>query len=280
MPISLYKKIIHDCQEFPEPIKKMKIGTFGEPLLNKNIAEMVRIANDSINIEFTQILTNGILLTKSLSEALLDAGLNRIEFSIEALSSQGYKIVTGRDVDFDKLINEISYFYERAKGRCVVYCKIVDKGLAKGESEDYFYGMFEKICDEMAVEKTLNLFRGSDSDDWVGETNKLGMYGQQISLKKQVCTFIFTKLLINSNGEAVLCCSDWRRDEIIGNASRESLYNIWNGEKLRAIQKKHLNFRRNDIPICRGCNFFREGTVDDIDAYADEILARYNNEMG
>jgi radical SAM protein with 4Fe4S-binding SPASM domain len=277
MEMSLYKKIMSDCSAFSEPIAKIKYGTFGEPLLNKNIAVMVNMATEHPNILFTQIITNGVLLTPELSDALIDAGLNRIEISIEALSSKGYKDVACCDVDFDNLTHNIDYFHKKARGRCAVYCKIADKGIGGGESEDTFRGIFGDICDEMAIEKTINLFVGANINEWIGNVSNQGAYGQSLG-HKDICTFIFTRMLINSNGDVLACCADWASQLKIGNATDESLIDVWNGKNMNYIRIMHLRKQRRNIPLCRDCNVFMEATTDDIDGFADEILARYQNE--
>lgn len=64
-------------------VRKLRL-TGGEPLLDKNIADLVRRMADIDGVEDLAITTNGQLLEKRV-EALADAGLNRITLSLDSL---------------------------------------------------------------------------------------------------------------------------------------------------------------------------------------------------
>ena len=75
MDISLYKRIIDECSE--HKLWAGKLSYRGEPLLHKDIAEMVSYAKKRgiLDLYFN---TNAMLLDEKLAERLIDAGLNRI----------------------------------------------------------------------------------------------------------------------------------------------------------------------------------------------------------
>ncbi len=70
--------------------------TGGEPLLRKDIAELVEAAKKNSAIKTVGLTTNGLLLDRSLP-ALIDAGLDAINFSIDTLDRQRYHAITRRD---------------------------------------------------------------------------------------------------------------------------------------------------------------------------------------
>ena len=78
--LSLYKKIIDEGAE--HHLWGVKLSYRGEPLLHKDIVEMVEYARRKgvLDVYFN---TNGMLLTPIMSEKLIDAGLNRISISVE-----------------------------------------------------------------------------------------------------------------------------------------------------------------------------------------------------
>jgi hypothetical protein len=108
--------------------------------------------------------------------------------------------------------------------------------------------------------------------------DRTGSYGQAIS-EKNVCTFLFTRFVINSDGIVVACCVDWKRDMIIGDAKSQSLLDIWNGDALHILQIAHLSRHRKKLPLCCECNAFLTSTIDNVDNYADEILAKLKGEL-
>ena len=87
MGMTLFNKIVKDLQEFEEPVKVINLYGFGEPLLNRNIAEMVRILKARKICREIRITTNGLLLTRDLSHELVEAGVDMLRFSIEALDA-------------------------------------------------------------------------------------------------------------------------------------------------------------------------------------------------
>jgi len=70
--------------------------TGGEPLLRKDIAELVGEAKKNAAIKTAGLTTNGLLLDRFLP-ALIDAGIDAINFSIDTLDRQRYQTITRRD---------------------------------------------------------------------------------------------------------------------------------------------------------------------------------------
>ncbi len=76
-------------------VTKMRF-TGGEPLLRRDIAELVGEAKKNSSIATVGLTTNGLLLDRSLP-ALIDAGIDAINFSIDTLDRQRYHTITRRD---------------------------------------------------------------------------------------------------------------------------------------------------------------------------------------
>ncbi|MDT8358032.1 MAG: GTP 3',8-cyclase MoaA [Methanomicrobiaceae archaeon] len=68
--------------------------TGGEPLVRKDLAEIVRSVPDSMESSLT---TNGTLLAESAHE-LKEAGLSRVNISLDTLKPDRYRAITGRDL--------------------------------------------------------------------------------------------------------------------------------------------------------------------------------------
>jgi cyclic pyranopterin phosphate synthase len=73
-------------------IRKVKF-TGGEPLLRKEVCEIVGSVPSGIESSMT---TNGILLEK-LAEDLKEAGLSRVNVSLDTLDAERYRRITGRN---------------------------------------------------------------------------------------------------------------------------------------------------------------------------------------
>jgi cyclic pyranopterin phosphate synthase len=67
--------------------------TGGEPLLREDLADIVRLVPDSME---SSITTNGILLADYARE-LKEAGMSRVNISLDSLNPETYKKITGSD---------------------------------------------------------------------------------------------------------------------------------------------------------------------------------------
>jgi len=229
---------------------------------------MVQYAKQKSASGRVEITTNGVLLSAELGRSLINAGLSKLFISIQATSSEGYKKVTGKHIDLKKLVRDIEHFYQN-KGDCQVYIKIADTSLEDERDEEKFFKIFGDFCDEIAVEQIDKFFENAID----AKPKTTGCYGQPI-VEKAVCTFLFTRLVICSDGSAVACCMDWSRRNIIGNTSTERLYDIWHGKELRDLQLTHLQRNRHLIPICKDCYAPGSICIDNIDEYADALYMK------
>jgi len=271
MDFDLYKKVIDDICQFEKPIKVLRLYKDGEPLLNPRLADMIKYAKDRGCAEKIDTTTNASLLTPEKSLAIIEAGLDRINISIEGVSAEQYLDFSDYKIDFDKLVENIRYFYEHKKN-CEIIVKIPGDGLS-AEDRDKFYQIFGDIADGVFVEHVMSCWSGFELKDL--EVNQdVGIYGQPIK-EVLVCPYVFYSFSINSDGSASLCFLDWARKLIIGDVAKQSVKEIWQGEKLREYQKMFLRKERKDHPICGQCGQLTHAMPDDIDEHAEDILKKY-----
>lgn len=109
-------------------IKNFLICGIGEPLICKEVPKMVSYVKERGIYERIELTTNGSLLTHELSRDLIAAGLTRLLISVQGVNKEAYKQICGYDIDFEKFLEEIRYFYQN-KQNCSVYIKIADVAL-------------------------------------------------------------------------------------------------------------------------------------------------------
>lgn len=91
------EEIYHIVQLFVEcGIRKVRL-TGGEPLVRKNIVYLVEKLAGIEGIEELALTTNGVLL-ESLAAELKDAGLHRVNISMDSTDREIYKQITGFDL--------------------------------------------------------------------------------------------------------------------------------------------------------------------------------------
>lgn len=246
MSMETYGRVLHQAKQFPDTFKMLSLTGHGEPLLNRNLSKMIQMAKQSKIAERIEIITNASLLTHQLSDELIDAGLDTLRISLQGLSTEKYKEICAADINFEELIENINYFYNR-KRECSVFVKILDVSLEAGE-EELFYKIFSDISDRMYIEKCRPVYDGVDYG-----TKSLPLedrYGRKHE-KRDVCPFPFFMLGIFPNGD-VEPCDALYKPVVLGNVNSETLLDMWYGEKLNSFRILQLNKQRN-ITRCALC---------------------------
>ncbi len=272
MDFKLYKKIIDDICEFEKPIKVLRLYKDGEPLLNPRLAEMIRYAKEKRCAERIDTTTNASLLNPKRNLEIIGAGLDRINISIEGVNKNQYLEFSNYKIDFDNLIGNIRHFYENRKN-CEIIIKINGDTISDDDKKK-FYEIFGDITDGVYIEHIMSCWPEFELKG-VKVNRELGLYGQSIK-EIQVCPYVFYSFSINSDGSASACFLDWSRKLIIGDVKKESVKDIWNGEKLLNYQKMFLQKKRKNHTVCGGCGQMSHGLPDNIDDYAEELLDKLN----
>lgn len=270
MDFNLFQKVVDDICEFENRIKVLRLYKDGEPLLNPRLADMIKYAKDKNCCERVDTTTNASLLTAEKNLALIDAGLDRINISIEGVSAAQYLSFSRYKVDFDKLVDNIRHFYEHRK-QCEMIVKINGDTLTE-DDKSKFYEIFGDIADGVYIEHIMSCWPEFQLNG-VEINRERGIYGQEIS-EVEVCPYIFYSFSINSDGTASSCFLDWARKLIIGDTKVQSVKEIWHGDKLFEYQKMFLSMKRKGHPVCGECGQLSHGRPDNIDPFATELLEK------
>jgi Predicted Fe-S oxidoreductases len=281
LDLKLYKKCIDELEKFPSKLKVIRFVGMGEPLLHKDIAEMVRYAKEKDRADTIEILTNASLLSHEMSDALIQAGLSRLIISIQGTSKRKYFEVSGIEIDFDKFVENINYFYDHKKNTHL-YIKIVDTALEDEEDRKRFYQIFGNICDSLAVEHTVPIYPGVDYNQVLGDKElPFTQFGLPVS-KVKICPQPFFTYQINPDGKVVPCFS-LTYPEIVGDCNNESIYDIWNGKKFDQFRLKMLEGVDSVCETCSMCNIikFRMSPEDMLEAAdtKDRMKKYYEDSM-
>ncbi|MCP9442238.1 MAG: radical SAM protein [Nitrospira sp.] len=271
MHLDLFKKIIDDLADFDEPLKVLRLYKEGEPLLHTQLAEMIRYAKQSGLVEYIDTTTNGSLLTPERVGPILEAGIDRINISVDGLSDEQFWRFTKTRVDFEKFAKNIRELYVR-KGSCEICIKIPGD-LLSDEDKQRFFETFGDYADRISIENFAPCWPEFDVEARTGITITEGIYGNPIK-EVAVCPYIFYSMAVNSDGTVSLCFLDWARKLVIGDVRSQSLQSIWNGELMYRHRVAHLQGRRKENPTCAKCGQLSHCLPDDIDRYAAPLLVR------
>lgn len=110
-------------------VKKLRI-TGGEPLLRQHLPELISRLHDIPGIEDIGLTTNGLLL-KRHGEALYEAGLRRLNISLDALDPELFGEINGRGIKPDLILSNIDLVKDI--GFTIKVNMVVEKGVNEAE---------------------------------------------------------------------------------------------------------------------------------------------------
>jgi len=253
-------------------LKALNVARLGEPLLNKELPEIIGYAKKSNVFEKILMITNGSLLRPDINEKIISAGLDKIVISIQGLNAKKYFEISNVKIDFNGLISNIAHLHS-IKDNCKIHIKAFHESL-DGNTKD-FYSVFTDICDELSIEHVVPYMVDVNYDQLKCETTK-NRYGDSIKYNN-VCPLPFYTISILSNGNVSSCCINNHDSLIIGNIHDSTILEIWNSKKLLNFRKIHIGGNKEKHPICSKCNFPTYGIQesDNIEGINEVIKDHY-----
>lgn len=255
------KKLVAEGQQYGMPA--LLVGSGSEGLLYKDIREVIRSAKAAGVMDFF-LITNGTLLTKDLSEFIIDHGVSRLLISLDAATPETFKKVRGKD-ELEKIERNINAFLELKKARKaelpVLRLSFCVQEVNKHEQQQFFdkwrgkvdYLDFQVLSDFSYVDEIL-------------QTGDVKQPARPNDSEKLFCHHPFGYLNIWSNGDITPCCVFYGKNLVMGNTATHTLKEVWNGDKMNALRDEFLTGRVNKT--CRTCLLQRENLVGDTRAFA------------
>lgn len=273
MEYGTFEKTIEDIKKFPRRLKAMIFAGHGEPLTHPDIARMAAYAKEKDIAERVEIVTNGSLLTPELSDALIEAGIDRLRVSVQGTDEAAYEKIAGRGIDFDVFVGGLRYFYEH-KRHTEVYVKIIDVALKDEEDAEKFREIFAPISDEAAIEYEIPFVREVDNSALKEKFDRSKQGGDV--LDASICSMPFYMLVVTPSGDVVPCCST-DAPIVLGNVLEQPLTRIWQGAMHAGFCRLHLLGNRSRHPVCSVCSVPRYGLQqgDYLDGHEAELLPHY-----
>jgi radical SAM protein with 4Fe4S-binding SPASM domain len=275
MKLGVFEKIVEDLHEFDHPIRVLRIYKDGEPLLNKYLPKMIRYAKASGCVDFIDTTTNGSLITPERMGPILEAGLDKINISVDGMTAETYQRVTGAKFDFRAFVENVRWLYAN-KGSCEVVVKTIGDILTVAE-RDEFFDTFGDHCDRISIENLAPCWPEFDTEKYTGAKIERGIYQQDVT-DTDVCPYIFYGMSVNADGQVSSCFLDWGRKLIIGDVRTESMRAIWNSDRMNALRLMHLEGKRRGHPVCGSCGQLTHCLPDNIDMHRLALLAKFQEE--
>jgi len=238
MDFALYKKVVDECASYK--VSSIHLHNFGEPFIDKGIFDKIRYARDK-GID-TRLFSNISLLDREKAVELVESGLTRIKVSIDGDSKETFNVIR-KGLDFDRVVENINTLIEVRKE---LGSKTPEIGLVFVETERNSH---ERAGFLKRWKGRVDSIDISSYHNWGGSLHE----GERGDKRALPCLRVWQTFTVLWNGEVSICCMDYDGKVILGNVKKESVYDIFHGEKLRRIRRRHLKGDFAKPKICLRC---------------------------
>ena len=231
----------------------------GEPLLNKELPQMIREAHETGL--YTIVSTNAQALTQPLAEELVQAGLNRIIISMDGLTDETYNAyrVGGR---LDRCKAALRYLRE-AKDRTpytLHSTPIIELQCLRLRTNEQEWREFKKqykaLGADRLVFKTAQLYDYAKGHPLMPSDARYSRYekgADGLFHRKKMhrgCLRVWSGVVVTTNGDVLPCCYDKSRMHAYGNIMCSSMKELFADERAIAFRRAALH---EQPQICQEC---------------------------
>jgi radical SAM protein with 4Fe4S-binding SPASM domain len=213
--------------------KVIVLHGYGDPLLDKNMPEFVRMMTERNLPSYFSCNPANINMEKTIQT--FENGLDYIKYSIESVDDLRHKEVRGKASNFTESYRKILQLLElKAQKNYQTEIVITMINLNKTWQRDEFERLKEAF-----EGLDVYVYLKSQDQQWYEDNKQKTESIHWI----EFCQFPWSSMTIKSNGEAAECVEDFNNEIILGDVRKESLYDIWNGEKYRQFRMDHFDLK-------------------------------------
>jgi radical SAM protein with 4Fe4S-binding SPASM domain len=190
------------------------------------------------------LTSNGTLLSKEKSIALVEQGVDKLAISFTSPDKKTYFEKTGLDLleQVEENVNKLIEIKKQLKSKKpLIYVRM--------------------IVDFDTEIQTREFLEKWEQKEVIAEVRDLHNYGGNINkshvikkTKRYPCYHLWLSPAIHQNGDASICCDDYARKAVIGNINEQTVHEIWTGDKIKQYRKLHLEGKYDMIPVCKNCD--------------------------
>lgn len=242
MDMALFRKIIDE--EAANGLCAIKLSLRGEPLIHRQIVEMVQYAKAKgiLDVYFN---TNAMLLTEEMGERLIRAGLDRISISFEGIEKDKYEQYRPGAV-FETVLGNIDALIRTRKRLGAKNPQIRIQTVLLPElaaTFDKYTAFWKDKVDEVA---------------YLDARNEGPQYDHRGKTADWACPFLWQRMTILWDG-AILPCLMHGLDDFslmtLGNVRDASIKELWNGEREKQIRELHKSGAAHKLEACDRCSY-------------------------
>lgn len=211
--------------------KVIQLHGYGDPLLDANMPEYIELLREKGFESYFSCNPSNINIEQVVK--MFEGGLDYIKYSIESVDDAKHKQIRGLASNFTESYKKILKLLEikaQKKYKTVIVITMIDLH-REGQAEE-----FVKLKETFKGLDVYIYFKSEDQQ-WY----RKDYHGTNSIHWSEVCKHPWMSMTIKSNGEAAMCMEDYNNEIVLGDVNKESLYDIWNGEKYSKFRKEHLD---------------------------------------
>lgn len=244
MESAVFATIIGQVSDKP---RTLCLNQNGEPLLHPEIVNFVQVAKS--HGHYVYLVTNGTRLDENLAGGLINAGLDRIIFSIDGIRKEVYeRIRVGADLSV-VMANALRFIEMARKShreiKVEVHCILSDLTQSdRGDIEQFWKDKAHLAF--LPFDDWGGFFDGAEDDFGIPRTKT------NASVVRYPCDYLWTTVNVSAEGRVLYCCHDYKQTSNLPTVRDVRLLDIWRGEIARE-REKHVKNAVDSLP-CSQCD--------------------------
>lgn len=259
----------------------------GEPLLYPHLYDVIRFIKKNTGAKVL-IVSNGSLFNESVADKLIEAGIDRIQFSLDGVDAKTHNWLRQNEQSFDKVMESARIcksknidfvlrisLNKRNKDQIEEYFKLAKKlgAVEVGLRGCIYVGNAEKFLDELYLEKedyakilqSLPLLSKKHNVPYFSGDPLAVVANKELieSIEKKFgnlevyagCCVGLSYLYINNRGNVAFC--PMLNEIELGNLEEKDLLEIWNNsEELKKMRAREMGGKCKSckyLKLCGGC---------------------------
>lgn len=223
--------------------KVIQLHGYGDPLLDPNMAEFIKILTEKDFPCYFSCNPSNINVKKTIE--MFENGLDYIKYSIESIDDIRHKKIRGAASNFTGSYKKILQLLDikKEKGlKTTIIITMLDLN-KKGQVEEF------NLLKRAFKGKDVYIYLKSEDQQWYRKE----YHGTKSIHWSEICKHPWMSMTIKSNAEAAMCMEDYNNEIILGDTRKESLKDIWNGEKYKKFREDHFNLNP-EIKCTKECD--------------------------
>jgi len=265
MTFDEFARVLDQALDPPGYLRRVTLFNYGEPFLCKDLLAMVRYAADRRLETFTS--TNGQFFdSEGIATEVVASGLTELLICLDGADQETISRYR-KNADFEGILNGIRRVL-KARATAASAAPRVELQFIVMKHNERQAERMRRIAADLGVDRFIVKTVGipatmPDFQRLAEELLPADLTGSRYerlpdgayALKGSApcgCQYVFSTLVVNSNGDVVPCCYDIHSEHVMGNVFRQPLGEIWLGGKFREFRRR-VRAGRDAVGICRHC---------------------------